>query len=132
GAAAARGVHARLLVDWIGSRGTSRRYWQGLRAAGVEVRVFNRLGWRPWLGLVPCDHRKQLVSAERIGVTGGFGLGEEWDPARPRSGPPRHWRDTAVRIEGPAVADMRRAFDTMWHRAGRLWGSEPASIHRVE
>ncbi len=130
--AAVRGVRVRVIADWIGSRTTSRRYWDDLRSAGVEVRIFNRLGWRRWLGLLPRDHRKQLVVDGRIGVTGGFGLGEEWDPARPRSGPPRHWRDTAVWIEGPATMDMRRAFDTMWLRAGRHWGAEPGDIERVE
>src|SRR5690606_7129790 len=92
-AAAGRGVHVRLLADWIGSRGTSRRYWDRLRAVGGEVRVFNPVGLHRWLGLVPRDHRKQLVVDERVGITGGFGLGEEWDPAHPRSGPPRQWRD---------------------------------------
>jgi cardiolipin synthase len=28
-----------------------------------------------------------------------------------------HWRDTAVRIEGPAAHDMQQAFNTMWERA---------------
>lgn len=130
--AVARGVHVRLLADWIGSRGTSRGFWGRLRSAGVEVRLFSPVGWRRWLGLVPRDHRKQLVADERVGITGGFGLGEEWDPGRPRHGHLRHWRDTAVHIEGPAAVDMRRAFDTMWHRAGRPWGSEPGWIERVE
>ncbi|HEX6925289.1 MAG TPA: phospholipase D-like domain-containing protein [Longimicrobiaceae bacterium] len=122
---AERGVRVRMLVDGIGSRSTPRRFWDELRVGLVDVRIFNRIGWRPWFGLVPRDHRKLLVVDERIGFTGGFGLGEEWDPARPESGPPRQWRDTAVEIDGPAARDMHRAFERMWERTARRSASAP-------
>ncbi len=133
--AAGRGVRVRIIADGIGSRSTSRPFWNQLRAAGVDVRIFNPPGMRRWLGLLPRDHRKQLVIDGRVGVTGGFGLGEEWDPAQPRSGrsvPPTHWRDTAVRIEGPAALDMRAAFDAMWHRADPRYRSDPAETRSGE
>ena len=116
-AAAKRGVKVRVLSDWIGMRGISRRYLDALKAAGAEHRVFSPPSARAWLGLVPRDHRKLLVVDERIGVTGGVGIGNEWmgKTAKHRG----HWRDTAVRIEGPAAHDMRRAFHTMWERAHR-------------
>lgn len=116
-AAARRGVRVRLLTDWIGSRSPSRRFWRHLRSAGVEVEIFNPIGLRRWLGLIPRDHRKQLVVDGLIGITGGFGIAEEWDPGRSRSGAARRWRDTAVRIEGPAAQNMQRAFDAMWMRS---------------
>ncbi|NNC00902.1 cardiolipin synthase B, partial [Corallococcus exiguus] len=52
------GVRVRLLYDWLGSYGrASRRYWEDLRAAGVEVRVFNPLRLtNPYF--VRRDHRK--------------------------------------------------------------------------
>jgi cardiolipin synthase len=114
-AAAARGVQVRVIGDWIGVRGTSRAYWRALREGQVDVRIFNAPGWRPWLGLVPRDHRKLLVVDGRVGITGGIGVGEEWSEREPRSRRAR-WRDTAVRIEGPAAGDMQRAFETMWQR----------------
>src|SRR5262249_46299021 len=61
GAAVGRGVAVRLLLDWIGIRGTSRRFLRELRGAGIEIALFNRPGIRPWLGFVPRDHRKLLV-----------------------------------------------------------------------
>ena len=107
-AAAQRGVRVRLLTDWIGSRSPSRRFWRHLRDSGVEVEIFNPPGFRRWLGLIPRDHRKQLVVDGRIGITGGFGIAEEWDPGRSRSGAARRWRALlgAVAVEvGALVVD---------------------------
>jgi cardiolipin synthase len=114
--AAARGVTCRVLVDWIGIRGTPRSFFRKLRNAGITVRVFNPFGWRRWLGVVPRDHRKLLVVDGARGVTGGIGIGKEWRTGvlKKRRSP---WRDTAVCIEGPAGADMTRAFDHMWRRS---------------
>ena len=115
-AAASRGVTCRLLVDWIGTRGTPWSFFRRLQRAGVTVRVFNPFGWRRWLGVVPRDHRKLLVVDGARGVTGGIGIGKEWRTGvlKRRRSP---WRDTAVCIEGPAGADMTRAFDHMWRRS---------------
>lgn len=114
--AAARGVEVRILMDWIGGRGTSRGFLTDLRRAGVQLRVWNPPGLRAFLGFLPRDHRKLLVVDDRIGITGGVGIGHEWlghAGKRRRS----QWRDTAVRIEGPAAANMLQAFENMWNRA---------------
>jgi cardiolipin synthase len=114
-AAAQRGVKVRVLSDWVGMRGLNRSYLNGLRKAGIEHRVFSPPGWRGWFGLIPRDHRKVLVVDSTIGVTGGVGIGNEWMGKTPKHR--GHWRDTAVRIEGPAAKDMQQAFETMWARA---------------
>ena len=42
-ARARAGVRVRLIYDWLGAVGkTAGRFWRELRAAGVEVRCFNR------------------------------------------------------------------------------------------
>ncbi len=114
--AAKRGVEVRVLVDWFGRLGTPGRIFSRLRTSGVDVRLFNRPGLRRWFGLVPRDHRKVLVVDGAAGVTGGFGIGNEWRTGilKRRRSP---WRDTAVRIEGPAAADMADAFERMWRRS---------------
>jgi cardiolipin synthase len=126
-AAATRGVNTRVLLDWVGVRGTPRRFLANLRKRGVDVRVFNPLGARAWLGLVPRDHRKLLVVDGSRGVTGGVGLGREWllGVARQRRA---RWRDAAVRIEGPAAGDMLQAFENMWRRVS---GEERRGSHRL-
>jgi cardiolipin synthase A/B len=96
-AARQRGVDCRVLVDWIGIRGTPRSFFRRLRSAGVVVRVFNPFGLHRWLGIVPRDHRKLLVVDAECGVTGGIGIGTEWRTGvlkRPSASPgrrPRTW-----------------------------------------
>ena len=124
--AAQRGVGVRLLLDYVGARGTSRGFLRQLVRSNVDVQVFNRFGFRRWFGLVPRDHRKLLVVDETVGVTGGVGVGREWTTGvlkRHRS----RWRDTAVVIEGPAARDMIAAFETMWRRTV---GRERRGSHR--
>ena len=126
GDAKKRGVRVRVLGDWVGSRGTPASFHSALRRSGVELRIFSRPGWRRWLGLVPRDHRKLLVVDDAIGLTGGIGIGEQWQTGllRKRHSP---WRDTCVRIAGPAARDMARAFERMWRRAE---GAQPLRARR--
>jgi cardiolipin synthase A/B len=125
-AAVNRGVEVRVLIDWIGSRETSRSFLRRMRNAGIQLAVFNPIGFRPWFGLVPRDHRKLLVVDERVGVTGGMNIGHEWTRGllRPRG---VGWRDTAVKIDGPAAHDMTQAFERMWRRT---LGQERRGSHR--
>ncbi|HEY4304226.1 MAG TPA: phospholipase D-like domain-containing protein [Gemmatimonadaceae bacterium] len=124
--AAARNVDVRLLIDWIGSRGTSKKLLNRLRDAGIDVAIFSPPGFRRWFGLVPRDHRKLLVVDGRVGITGGFGIGREWTTGVNKVQRSR-WRDTAVRIEGSAATDMQNAFDHMWNRTT---GKERRGSHR--
>ena len=121
-----RGVAARLLLDWIGIRGTSRSFLARIRAAGVEVAIFNPLGFRRWIGVVPRDHRKLLVVDGAVGIIGGIGIGREWTTGVQKRHRQR-WRDTTVLIEGPAASDMSEAFENMWRRAT---GKERRGSHR--
>jgi cardiolipin synthase A/B len=125
--AAARGVNVRLLLDWIGARGTSRSFLKQLRQGGVDIAVFSPPGFRLLLGLVPRDHRKLLVVDETVGITGGVGVGVEWTTGVQKMHRSR-WRDTAVKIEGPAASDMVQAFDHMWRRTK---GKERRGSHRM-
>ena len=125
--AARRGVTVRIIMDWIGGRGTSSHFLSELRKAGVEIRVFSPPGFRLWLGLVPRDHRKLLVVDEAVGVTGGVGIGREWLQGVASERRSR-WRDAAVRIEGPAAKDMLQAFENMWRRSD---GRERRGSHRL-
>jgi cardiolipin synthase len=124
--AAKRGVEVRLLADWFGMRGIKSSYLRNLRRRGVHVRVFNSLGFRPWLGAFPRDHRKLLVVDGADALTGGIGIGDEWQGGLLRR---RRlaWRDTCVKISGPAATDLTAAFDRMWRRAG---GERPPRSER--
>jgi len=126
-AAAERGVRVRLLVDWVGRMGTPRSVFDGIRAGGAEVRIFNPPSFTSrWFGAVPRDHRKVLAVDDVACVTGGIGIGNEWRTGvlKRRRSP---WRDTAIRIDGPAAHDMTQAFDHMWQRA---LGRDRRGTHR--
>jgi cardiolipin synthase A/B len=124
--AARRGVQVRLLADWFGMRGIKSAFVRELRKHGVHVRIFNAFGFRRWLGIVPRDHRKLLVTDAAAGITGGIGIGDEWQGGILRK---RRlaWRDTCVRIAGPAALDLEAAFERMWLRAA---GDRPPRSER--
>ena len=114
--AAERGVRVRVLMDWVGRLPTPASFFRKLIRENLDVRLFNPPGFRAWLGLLPRDHRKVLVVDGKSGVTGGIGIGLEWNYGmiRRRKSP---WRDTSIRIDGDAVQDLLQAFERMWARA---------------
>ncbi len=72
-AKAREGVHVRVLYDWLGAVGkTSRRFWQGLREAGVEVRCFNPPSLASPFGWITRDHRKMLTADGEVGFVTGL------------------------------------------------------------
>ena len=70
-------------------------------------------GWRFFdLRRYGRDHRKVLVVDDDVAFVGGFNIGTAYAT---------EWRDTHVRITGPAVWDLKRTFADFWndHRRGR-------------
>jgi cardiolipin synthase A/B len=114
----ARGVKVRVLYDPIGTmlvRGGSIR--RRLQASDLEVRAFRPLSmtapWS-WFRLRHRDHRKVLIADDIGAVVGGLCIADHWSPAERGGG---GWRDTALLVRGPAVADLQLAFERMWRRA---------------
>lgn len=110
------GVQVFVLYDWVGSLGTSPSFFQQLIQAGGQVRTFNpfRLG-NPLAG-IQRDHSKLLCVDERIGFVGGLCVGDAFAGNPELQIPP--WRDTAVRIEGPAGIMLSRLFRQIWALCG--------------
>ncbi|MFV2006230.1 MAG: phosphatidylserine/phosphatidylglycerophosphate/cardiolipin synthase family protein [Longimicrobiales bacterium] len=108
------GVQVRVLYDWVGCWATPRKYWKPFRAAGVEVRAFNRPSVRDPLGVLQRDHRKLVCVDGTIAFVGGFCIGIEW--AGTRDEPP--WRDTGLEVRGPAAAQAALAFERIWSEEG--------------
>ena len=121
-AKARQGVEVRVLYDWVGCWATPRRYWKPFRAAGVEVRAFNRPSVRDPYGIFQRDHRKLVVADGAVAFIGGFCVGQEW--AGTDDEPP--WRDTGVEIRGPAAEVAARAFGRIWDVMG-----EPLPSHAL-
>lgn len=110
------GVRVRVLYDWLGSAGTSRKFWRRLRSAGVEVRAFHPPRLAEIVTNISRNHRKLVIADGGRAVMGGICIGCEWsgDDAPDR----QPWRDNAILIAGPATSALNRAFAHTWEVAG--------------
>jgi cardiolipin synthase A/B len=117
------GVRMNIIYDSYGSRDTPGEFFDTLKRAGAKLLDFHPidplkagLGWAP----NDRDHRKIMVIDGRIGFTGGVNLDKAYEnpPSAgvPPGGDTRHayWLDAAVRIEGPAVAELQKLFFGTW------------------
>ncbi len=113
---AAAGVPVRVLYDWYGSWDVPSSFWRELRRGGVDVRVVNRLGVGAPLHAISRDHRKLVAVDGTYASVGGVCIADPWLQQSPVTGLP--YRDTAVGVTGPAVADLENAFAAIWATAG--------------
>lgn len=114
-AARQRGVSVHLLYDEVGSKKLPPTYTRRLEAAGVHVAAFvtNRaLGARFQINFR--NHRKLVLVDGTTAFTGGLNVGDEYMGRAPRFGP---WRDTHLRVEGPAILPLYLGFCEDWHFA---------------
>ncbi len=112
---AREGKTVRVLLDSFGAKKISDALIDRMQEAGVDVRWFRPLShWRIWRH-DKRTHRKILVVDNYLGFTGGVGIAEEWTGnARNKD----EWRDTHLRIEGPAVPGLNAAFLENWNESG--------------
>lgn len=109
------GVRVRVLLDAYGSLPMDDALLDEMSESGVEVRKFRPLArLRLWRN-DKRTHRKILVCDNRVGFTGGVGVGTPWEgDARG----PDEWRDLHCRIVGPAIRGLRVAFKDNWNESG--------------
>jgi len=111
---ARRGVRVLLLLDGFGSQSLSKPWREGLRKAGVEVAFLRQLRWYTLHMATERSHARVVVVDGRVAYTGGFGLADYWLGGGHK---PDEWRETNVRFEGPAVAELQAAFAVAWAEA---------------
>ncbi|MDB4967103.1 MAG: cls1 [Myxococcales bacterium] len=109
----ARGVACRIVVDPLGSPDFESNVKPQLDAMGCESHFFRPMAQHP---IAERNHRKIVVIDGRIGFVGGFGVRQEWVKSSGSSDP--EWRDINLRIEGPVVHELQRAFAQNWQEAG--------------
>ncbi len=121
----AEGIMVNLIYDSWGSMDTPDAVFASLRKGGVNV-----VDYSPFnpteinsIDLNRRDHRKLLVVDGAVAITGGVNIAQVYKNRRHRhggSGEPGDdpdklpWRDTDVRIEGPAVAAFEHLFMESW------------------
>lgn len=107
------GVEVALIYDGYGSIALEDMP-DFLRNAGVKVHAFRKVSltkrsW-PWSQR---NHRKLLVADGKVGIVGGMNIASEYDAIENGGS---GWRDTAVRVEGPAVQNLELMFRRLWKR----------------
>lgn len=111
------GVTVRVIYDPVGSFRVKKSFFREMRDAGIQVFPFfrvsfpqfaTRINWR--------NHRKLVVIDGKTGYIGGMNIADRYV-----SGCKRHlpWRDTHVRITGPAVYALHYSFAVDWNFMGQ-------------
>ncbi|MDR2684718.1 MAG: cardiolipin synthase [Prevotellaceae bacterium] len=104
-------VRVRVIYDYLGGFRLSDAYIKSLRNAGVYIQPFlpvnrkfgySKINYR--------NHRKLVVIDGKTGYTGGINVADRYVLGN-RLG---KWRDTSVRLEGPAVHGLQNIFLTDW------------------
>jgi cardiolipin synthase len=108
------GVRVLFLLDGFGAQTLPAHYEDRLRAAGVDVRWLRRVKWFTLHKAAERSHARVVVVDGRVGYTGGFGLADYWLGG---GHAPDEWRETNVRFEGPAVAQLQAGFGATWAEA---------------
>lgn len=107
------GCKVRFIYDDFGSRDISHKFFQDLKEAGAEFFPFfrvhlpitaSRLNYR--------NHRKIIVIDGRIGFVGGINVSDRYINQRTDI---LFWRDTHIKIEGPAVLSLQYHFLADWN-----------------
>lgn len=109
------GIRVFFLYDEFGSRKLSRRYLSSLEEAGVRVMAFGtRRGKGNRFQLNFRNHRKLVIVDGHTAFVGGLNLGDEYLGMSRRFG---NWRDTHLRLSGPALLSLQCAFVRDWYWA---------------
>jgi cardiolipin synthase len=125
----AQGVKIVLIYDAVGSIGTSELF-ERLQAAGIPTCAFNPVNplTRPgYWDITHRDHRKILSVDRQVGFTGGINISEVYSSGsfgrskgRPRGKDAKDsgWRDTQIRLAGPAAVRLDDLVRGSWVKQG--------------
>jgi cardiolipin synthase len=120
-----QGVIVNIIYDSVGTIGVPQAFFERMRAGGIRLVAFNPVnpakvrgnGWK----INNRDHRKILVVDGKVAFTGGINISDTYAKSSPFRSKQRPtdtsqvgWRDTHVRIEGPAVAAFQWLFIQAW------------------
>lgn len=110
------GVKVHVIYDHIGSIHTSSKFFKKLRDAGVAAYPFFRVNFPMFATRVNWrNHRKLVIIDGKTGYIGGMNIADRYIKGTNYG----NWRDTHLRIEGPAVNALQYAFAVDWSFMGQ-------------
>jgi cardiolipin synthase len=124
-----QGVVVNVLYDAVGTFGTPQAFFDRMKTAGITLVPFNPVNpaarkakfWE----INNRDHRKLMVVDGKMAFTGGINISSTYANSSffgSRRAPNKEdgkkvgWRDTHIKIEGPAVAALQWSFVNNWVR----------------
>ena len=113
---ARQGVEVRVIYDDVGSWKTKNRFFERMRAEGIEVYPFMPVRFPVFTSKVNYrNHRKICVIDGEVGFIGGMNIANRYVKGIKKLA----WRDTHVKITGAAVYGLQRAFLVDWFFVSR-------------
>ena len=113
---ARQGVKVRIIYDDVGSWKTKNRFFDRMRAEGIEIYPFMPVRFPVFTSKVNYrNHRKICVIDGEVGFIGGMNIANRYVKGIKRLA----WRDTHVKIKGAAVYGLQRAFLIDWFFVSR-------------
>ncbi len=110
-AKAGSGVSVKILLDAIGSSTIGDEILEILEKGKCQLGWYNPVRLYNLGRFNHRTHRKSLIIDGRIAFTGGAGIADHWLGNAQDN---HHWRDTQIRMEGPAVAPLQTGFAQNW------------------
>ena len=108
-------VKVYFLYDEIGSHKLPQSYMRDMQIAGIVTSAFHTTkGKTNRFQLNFRNHRKIVVVDGKVAYVGGHNVGDEYLGKHPKFGA---WRDTHLKIEGPAVQGIQFCFVEDWYWA---------------
>ncbi|MBP3764126.1 MAG: cardiolipin synthase [Bacteroidales bacterium] len=108
---AQQGVDVRLIFDSWANLTVKGRYYDHMRQGGVQVQSFQKLLPSMLTREVNCrTHRKIVVIDGQIGYTGGMNIAKRYRDGINHG----NWRDTHIRLQGPAVSQLELSLLADW------------------
>ena len=113
---AKEGVKVRVIIEDVGSWLMRKSSVREMRAAGIEIYCFLKVGLPAINSKVNYrNHRKIVVIDGDVGYTGGMNVADRYVEGSKWGA----WRDTHLRIEGEAVHGLQRVFLSDWYFVSR-------------
>ena len=123
------GVKVRVIYDHIGSIHVKNSFFRSMKDEGIEVYPFfrvafpvfaTRINWR--------NHRKIVVIDGEVGYIGGMNVADRYIDG----GKFPRWRDTHLRVTGPAVGALQSSFAIDWTFMGQPLIEEEVTAQKIE
>ncbi len=113
------GVKIHFLYDEIGSYELSQDFLDEMQKAGIEVYNFHtQKSVKNRFQINFRNHRKIVVVDGKSAWVGGHNIGDEYLSKEKKFG---HWRDTHLKITGPAVIAIQKTFIEDWYWAAEYF-----------